>query len=72
MRDGIHIAQRGTPAVALVTSDFWEQGNFVATAAGMADVPRVQLPHPVASTGRTRMRQIALDVVDDIVSALSR
>ena len=72
MRDGIHSAQRGTPAVALVTSDFWEQGNFVATAAGMADVPRVQLPHPVASTGRTRMRQIALDVVDDIVSALSR
>ncbi len=72
MRDGIHIAQRGTPAVALVTNDFWEQGNFVATAAGMADVPRVQLPHPVASTGRTRMRQIALDVVDDIVSALSR
>lgn len=72
MRDGIHIAQRGTPAVALVTNDFWEQGNFVATAAGMADVPRVQLPHPVASTGRTRMRQIALDVVDDIISALSR
>ena len=58
--------------VALVTSDFWAQGNFVAAAAGMADVPRVQLPHPVASTGRTRMRQIALEVVDDIISALSR
>ena len=72
MRDGIHVAQQGTPVVALVTSDFWAQGNFVATAAGMPDVPRVQLPHPVASTGRTRMRQIALEVVDDIVSALSR
>ena len=72
MRDGIHVAELGTPVVALVTSDFWAQGNFVAAAAGMADVPRVQLPHPVASTGRTRMRQIALEVVDDIVSALSR
>jgi len=72
VRDGIHVAQQGTPVVALVTSDFWAQGNFVATAAGMPDVPRVQLPHPVASTGRTRMRQIALEVVDDIVSALSR
>ena len=66
------MAELGTPVVALVTSDFWAQGNFVAAAAGMADVPRVQLPHPVASTGRTRMRQIALEVVDDIVSALSR
>ena len=70
MRDGINVARLGIPAVALVTSDFWAQGNFVATAAGMPDVPRVQLPHPVASTGRARMREIAFEVRAQIISAL--
>ena len=44
--------------------------RFIARAAGMPDVPRVQLPHPVASTGRDNMRRVALDVHDAIVTAL--
>ena len=71
MRDGINVALLGTPAVALVTSEFWAQGDFVAQAAGMPAVPRVQLPHPVAATGRARMREIALDLSAEILSALS-
>jgi hypothetical protein len=70
VRDGVNLARRGVPAVALVTSEFWPQGDFVARSVGMPDVPRVMLPHPVASTGRDRMRSIAEDISDRIVDAL--
>ena len=35
MRDGINIARRGVPAVALVTEDFWPQGDFIANSLGI-------------------------------------
>ena len=71
MRDGIHIARLGIPAVALVTDDFWEQGDFVAKSFGMPDVPRVRLPHPVAGTGIDNLRAIAERVVPNILAALA-
>jgi len=70
VRDAVNLSRRNIPAVALVTSEFWAQGDFIARAAGLPDVPRVQLPHPVASTGRDHMRQVALDIRDAIVTAL--
>lgn len=71
MRDGINIARLGIPAVALVTDDFWEQGDFVAKSFGMPDVPRVRLPHPVAGTGIDNLRAIAERVVPNILAALA-
>jgi hypothetical protein len=71
VRDGIQMARLGKPAVALVTKDFWDQGNFVATAAGMPGIPRVQLPHPIAGTERNYMREVAEKLVKQIVSALT-
>lgn len=70
MRDGINIARRGTPAVALVTEEFWPQGDFVAAAAGMPTIPRIQLPHPVAGTGVAAMADEAERIADDIVAVL--
>lgn len=67
MRDGVNLAKLGVPSVALVTDDFWPQGDFVAFSLGMPTVPRVQLPHPVAGTGEVRMAEIADTVVDEIV-----
>ena len=72
MRDGINLARRGIPAVALVTDDFWPQGDFVARAFGMPDVPRVRLPHPVAGTGDASLRAIAEQIVPQIVATLAR
>jgi hypothetical protein len=72
VRDGINIARLGIPSVALVTDEFWPQGDFVAQSLGMPDAPRVRLPHPVAGTGEANMRQVAESVVDTIVAALSR
>tara|TARA_B110000977_G_C11043933_1_gene479858 strand:- start:881 stop:1111 length:231 start_codon:yes stop_codon:yes gene_type:complete len=68
VRDGINIAKLGMPSVALVTEDYWPQGDFVAKSLGMPDVPRVKLPHPVAGTGEANLSRIAEQVVDDIVS----
>ena len=56
--------------MALVTEEFWPQGDFVAESLGMPDLPRVQLPHPVAGTGAERMREIATEIAPAILDAL--
>jgi len=53
--------------VALVTEDFWPQGNFVAQSLGMPDIPRVQLPHPLAGTGEENLRRVAGETVADVL-----
>jgi hypothetical protein len=70
VRDGIIIARTGRPAVALVTTEFWLQGDAVARSVGMPDVPRVELPHPVAGSGAARMAEIATAIADDLVAHL--
>lgn len=70
MRDGVNIAKLGIPAVALVTEEFWPQGDFVAESLGMPDVPRVRLPHPVAGTGVKNMKKVAEEVAPAVIKAL--
>lgn len=66
----MNAAHRGIPAVALVTDEFWAQGDFIAASFGMPDVPRVQLPHPVAGTGADNHRLVAEKAAAEIVAAL--
>jgi hypothetical protein len=70
VRDGISFARKGIPAVAIVSEAFWAQGDFVARSLGMPDVPRVQIPHPVAGTGVAAMTVVAEKIADEIISAL--
>jgi len=70
VRDGVNMARLGIPAVALVTDEFWPQGDFMAASLGMPDVPRVRLPHPIAGTGEANMRRIAQEIAPSIVAAL--
>lgn len=72
MRDGVKMARRGVPVVSLVTEEFWEQGNFVARSLGMPDLPRVQLPHPIAGTGDENIGKVAEEVVDTILDRLTQ
>jgi len=65
------MARRGKPTVALVTSAFWEQGDFVAQAAGMPDLPRIELPHPVAGTGSEAMAELAQALAPQIIARLT-
>jgi hypothetical protein len=70
VRDGINLAKLNIPAVALVTEEFWPQGDFVAQSLGMPDVPRVKLPHPVAGTGTENMTKIAEQIAPLVIDAL--
>jgi hypothetical protein len=72
VRDGIAVATKGLPAVALVTEAFWPQGDFVAESFGMPDIPRLKLPHPVAGTGQQKMREVADALVKQMIGALVR
>ena len=69
MRDGIAIARLGVPSVALVTDEFWPQGDFVAESLGMPDAPRLRLPHPVAGTGEASLERIADAIAPTIIEA---
>lgn len=72
MRDGVRAARQGIPAVSLVTEKFWPQGDFVAMSEGMSDLPRVQLPHPVAGSGQENMAKVAVEIRDQLVRSLER
>ncbi len=45
--------------MALVTTLFEAQGQFVARASGMSTVPQTLLPHPVAGTSADAMAALA-------------
>ena len=64
------MTKRGVPTVALVTTQFWAQGDFVAGAAGMPDLPRHELPHPVAGSGKDAMSALADDIADQLIARL--
>ena len=64
------MARRDIPAVALVTEEFRAQGDFIATSFGMPDIPRVQLPHPVAGTGIDNHRLVAEKIAAELVATL--
>jgi hypothetical protein len=70
VRDGNTIARLGIPSLALVTDEFWPQGDFVAQSRGMPGAPRLRLPHPVAGTGDANLRRIAEQIGGDILECL--
>ena len=70
MRDGINFARLGVPAVALITEEFWPQGEFVAASLGMPGIPKVKLPHPIAGTGTDNIRKVARQFASKVIAAL--
>ena len=70
MRDGIALARAGRPAVALVTSKFRRQGEFVARAEGMPGIPQLIVPHPVAGIGAAAMAALAVSIAGPLLACL--
>ena len=70
MRDGVRLARRNVPAIALVTEAFTEQGNFVARSVGLPGVPRLEMPHPVAGSGVENLSRVARQIAPRIVELL--
>jgi hypothetical protein len=71
VRDGIQLALRNIPTVALVTEPFWQQGDLIALSGGMPDIPRVRLPHPVAGSSAAEMAALADQIAPRLVDVLS-
>jgi len=63
------MARLGVPSVALVTEEFWPQGDFVAASLGMPDAPRIRLPHPLAGSGSARLEAVAREIAPRILAA---
>ena len=72
MRDGVFLARKGLPAIALVTEEFVEQGNFIARALGMPDVPRTVVEHPISGTGRENLQRVARELAPKLLAALEK
>ncbi|MBM3596233.1 MAG: hypothetical protein FJX31_10800 [Alphaproteobacteria bacterium] len=68
-RDAVNLACAGVPVAVLIIEKFIEAGGFVARSVGMPDVPRVQLPHPVAGTGAACIAEIAHGAPPAIVAS---
>jgi hypothetical protein len=66
----VKLARRKIPAVALVTEEFTEQGDFVARSVGMPDVPRLELPHPLAGSGAKNLTRVASQFAPRIIELL--
>ena len=56
--------------MAFVTEKFEPQGNFVAAAEGMPDIPRVIVPHPIAGIGSSAMAAVASDICEQVLMRL--
>lgn len=71
MGDGIALAKKGIPSVAVVTEEFWEQAKFVSESLGMPDAPRVRVPHPTAGIGEAGLRRVAKQISGEVIEALA-
>ena len=72
MRDGVFAARAGIPSVAILTEAFVEQGDFVARAVGMPDIPRAIIEHPCSGGGRDKLERVARDLAPRLVAALTK
>lgn len=69
--DSILIAKRHTPVVAVITDRFWQQSALVARAHGLSDIPRVEIPYPVAGTGAANLRRVAKAAAPEVLRVLA-
>ena len=72
MHDALAAEQRGIPAVAVMTDRFEPTARAVAEVNGIPDYPYVVIAHPIANDGDEDLRRKAEDVIDRLVSLLTR
>jgi hypothetical protein len=72
MRDAIAFAERGVPSVTLICEIFWDYSEWIGTALGMKNLPRVELPFPISGTGEQNQLAWAERIAPAIVENLVR
>ena len=70
--DGVKLEQRGIPTVTVCSSAFSSAARLQAAGRGMADLPIVEIPHPMHTAPRPMVEQRADAVAEDIADALAQ
>ena len=66
------LERRGIPTATVVTHAFDSYARGLARMQGMAALPIVVIPHPIAARPRDELREKVRKVHEEIRSALSR
>ena len=72
MHDTVWFEIQGKPAVSIASSEFQEAAETQAKALGMNDARRVFVQHPIQDATDDEMRTKADEVIDAVISALTR
>jgi hypothetical protein len=72
LHDTVWFEIQGKPAVSIASSEFADAADTQARALGMNDAQCVFVPHPIQDATDDEMRTKADEVVDAVITALSK
>ena len=64
--------KRGLPTVTIVTEQFVSLARSLSRSMGYPDLPMVVVPHPFETLPHDRIRRIAEEKFDEIVSKVQK
>ena len=70
--DGVTLERAGLPTVTICSNAFSHAARFQAAGRGMAELPIVEIPHPMHTAPRQAVEQRAQAAAEGIVEALSK
>ncbi|OGA53253.1 MAG: hypothetical protein A3F74_09330 [Betaproteobacteria bacterium RIFCSPLOWO2_12_FULL_62_58] len=70
--DGVRLERRGIPTVTVCSSAFYKAARFQAAGRGMADLPIIEIPHPMHTAPEPVVFQRAEAIVDSVAEVLTR
>lgn len=70
--DGVTLEQRGIPTVTVCSSAFSKAARFQAAGRGMAELPIVEIPHPMHTAPKPLVEARAEAAAEEIANALTQ
>lgn len=70
--DGVRLESRGVPTATVISTAFSGAARHQAAGRGMAQLPIVEIPHPMHSAPKSVVAERAQAVVTQLVQALTR
>src|SRR5262249_22366584 len=70
--DGVALERLGIPTATVCSSAFYCAARFQAAGRGLADLPVVEIPHPMHTAPEEMVSQRAAAALDQVVEALTR
>ena len=72
MHDTVWFEIQGTPAVSIASAEFTDAATTQANALGMEDAKRCFVRHPIQDRTDDEMRELADEVIDQVIEALTK